>query len=391
MRILLAGGGSGGHVTPLKAIAQELLGHKNANQLELTVISDRAFFAQTQFLFKDLPEIELRKIFSGKLRRYNGKSALWHMTHLPTVLKNLRDVFLVVLGITQSIAHFTFKKPDVVFCKGGYVCIPVGIAARLFSVPIVIHDSDTHPGLTNRFLSRWAVTIGTGMPPKYYQYESKKMVYSGIPVQQGIKPISRTQKQDALKKLGLDNKKPVLLVTGGGTGAKELNNAVIQNIEALLDDWQVVQQAGKGKADQALKVRESLPSDQQGLWQIHEFIDMLPALAASDVIVSRAGATAMQEFANAAKVVLLVPNPYLTGGHQLKNAAMFKEEHTVEVIQEVDLKQRPKLLPQTLKRMLKDKSKTQKMAEQLHTHFAKPRASAEIAELIFSAASKNSK
>ena len=386
MRIMLAGGGSGGHVTPLRAISESLLKKSKNSTLELTVISDRAFFTQTEFLFKDQSEVTLRKIFSGKLRRYNNKSMVWHLTHAPTILKNIRDILLIGIGVVQAIAYFIRKKPDVVFCKGGYVCVPVGVAARLFNVPMVIHDSDTHPGLTNKFLSRWAVKIGTGMPTKYYQYPVQKMVYSGIPIRHGIQPVNDKTKQTVKKKLGLTTDKPVLLVTGGGTGARELNDSIIYNAEALLESWQVVQQTGKGKAAKALKVRKKLSEEQQKLWQIHEFADMLPLIQASDIIVSRAGATAMQEFANAAKPVLLLPNPYLTGGHQLKNAELFLEEKAVRVIQETDLKKQPDLLVLTLKDMQHNTQQTKAMAQRLYTTFAKPAASDEIAELILDAA-----
>lgn len=172
-QIILAGGGSGGHVTPLRAIYESLKNQSNEG-MHVTVISDRRFFAQTKFLFSNHPEVQLKRIYSGKFRRYNSKSVAWHILHLPTLLKNLRDTALIVLGILQTILMFVWNKPDAVFCKGGYVCVPIGIAARIFGIPLIIHDSDTHPGLTNRLLSRWALKIGTGMPKEFYSYDDKK-------------------------------------------------------------------------------------------------------------------------------------------------------------------------------------------------------------------------
>lgn len=382
MRVLFAGGGSGGHVTPLRAIAAELRSQSSA-ELELTVISDRAFFDQTRFLFKDDSDIHLRRIFSGKLRRYNGKSLLWHVSHLPTVLKNFRDIFLIGIGIVQSIIYFLLHKPDVVFCKGGYVCVPIGIAARLFQVPLVIHDSDTHPGLTNRFLSRWAVKIGTGMPTKYYQYDAEKMVYTGIPVNSGFRPFSSKDQIKTKKHLKLSGDKPVLLVTGGGTGAQELNNILLSCAQELLSSgWQILQVTGKGKAAKVRTLHESLPKSQQEAWQIFEFTEMLPLVTAADIIVSRSGATAMQEFANAKKPVITVPSPYLSGGHQLKNAAMFAENKAAILLHEVDLKHEPERLVEVLSDLKEKPQSANKLAAVLYEKFAKPEASKELAAMV---------
>jgi UDP-N-acetylglucosamine--N-acetylmuramyl-(pentapeptide) pyrophosphoryl-undecaprenol N-acetylglucosamine transferase len=382
MRVLMAGGGSGGHVTPLRAIVQSLR-TANMGAVEISVISDRAFYGQTKFLFKDTPDVTLKKIYSGKFRRYNSKSLLWHLTHWPTVFKNLRDIILIALGIAQSIVHFIFNKPDVVFCKGGYVCVPVGIAARIFRVPLIIHDSDTHPGLTNRFLSRWAVKIGTGMPAKYYQYPADKMVYSGIPVQKDFKPTSQKDQESARRKLNLAPTRPTVLVTGGGTGAKELNNALSYVAQELIEQgWQIILVTGKGKAAQVAKRRASLKADLQKAWLIEEFAEMLPLVNAADVIITRAGATAMQEFANAQKAVIVVPNPYLTGGHQLKNAAMFKENDAALVLQEIDVKEKPELLVQTLNALLEDTKRADVLAQNLYKKFAKPHAADEIAAIV---------
>lgn len=384
MRIVLAGGGSGGHVTPLRAISKSLKVQAGGG-LELTVISDRKFYQQTAFLFKDQKDVHLKRIYSGKFRRYNGKSLLWHLTDLPTLLSNLKDVFLIFFGIIQSVNYFLWHKPEVVFCKGGYVCVPVGIAARLFRVPLVIHDSDTHPGLTNRFLSRWALKIGTGMPPQYYQYPKEKMLYSGIPVQEGFTPLNKKEQAAAKEHLKLDPNKPLILVTGGGTGAKELNNLTVRNVETMLKKgWQIILLTGKGKAAVAQKTKQALPRDLKKDWKVEEFAEVLPLVLAADIIVSRAGATAMQEFANARKPVIVVPSPYLSGGHQLKNAAMLKENRAGVVLQEVDVKDDSDLLVRAIETLLNDSQQSTEFAETLHKKFAKPKASDEIAEVILS-------
>lgn len=389
MRILMAGGGSGGHVTPLRAII-ESLPQKTEEVIELMVITDRAFYGQTQFLFKNHDTIRLKKIFSGKYRRYNGKSALWHVTHLPTLLLNLRDVLFLGIGLLQSINYFIWYRPDVVFCKGGYVCVPVGVAARIFNVPLVIHDSDTHPGLTNRFLSRWARKIGTGMPAKYYSYPVQKMFYSGIPVQKTLTAANEKQRNEAKIVAGLTAHKPVLLVTGGGTGATFINNAICAIASDLLDaGWQIMHLTGKNKANSVHKARGRVRKELQDKWHVQEFAEIAPMVCAADLIVTRAGATAMQEFANAKKSVIIIPSPHLTGGHQLKNAAMFSEHKAACVLQEADIEAHPSKLFSVINEFYTKPETYKAMAQSLYDNFAKPLAADEIAKVIVAEARKH--
>lgn len=379
-RIILAGGGSGGHVTPLRVIAKEIA--QAEADIELVVMTDRVFKDQTKFLFKDQPEIAIKPIFSGKYRRYSGKSLLWHITHLPTVLKNLRDIGLILLGTSQATWYFLRSRPDAVFCKGGYVCVPIGIAARLFRVPIIIHDSDTHPGLTNRFLSRWAAAIATGMPSKYYPYDPNKMTHSGIPVAAEYVPLNRAKRADRKQLAGFSDA-PLILVTGGSTGAQELNLLVTKIAPELLQQgYQIAQVTGRNKDKPVLAARRQLAAKQRTNWQVYDFTEMLPLIQAADVIVSRAGATAMQEAANARKAVILVPSPYLTGGHQLKNAALFEEYQAAKVLDERQLLKDPKQLLQAVQTLLEKPNEATRLATQLHENFAKPQAAAELAELI---------
>lgn len=377
----MVGGGSGGHVTPLLAIAQEL--QKNAQtNADITLITDRSFFAQTALLTKDMP-LRVKKIYAGKYRRYHGKSLLWHLSHLPTVWGNIRDILLLGLGGLQSFWYFLWHRPDVVFCKGGYVCVPVGIVAHLWRIPLIIHDSDTHPGLTNRFLSRWAQVIATGMPPAYYQYPKSKMVYTGIPVNDAFRPTTTKEQQRLRAQHGLSKEKPILLITGGGTGAASLNTACAAIAEKLLqDNWEIVHFTGKGKGSEVVKARAQLSENLQRAWHIHEFADIIPYVQMADSVVSRAGATAMQEFANAKKSVIVVPNPYLTGGHQTKNAAMFKDANAVEVISHDELTEDPNVLYRLLQQLHKDKKYATQLADALYQAFAKPQAAAELADII---------
>lgn len=379
-QIVFVGGGSGGHVTPLIAIAKEL--KKKDQNIEITLITDRSFYAQTKVLVGDQP-LQVRKIFAGKYRRYYGKSFFWHIRHLPTLLSNIRDIFFLVMGVVQSVWYFLRYRPELVFCKGGYVCVPVGIVAHFRGIPLVIHDSDTHPGLTNRFLAPWATYIATGMPTEYYQYPSEKMIHTGIPVHSEFQPSSAKERRLLRAEHGLTDEKPLLLVTGGGTGAHSLNMTLAAIAEKLLvDGWEIVHFTGSKKASRVLKYKAALPESIQPYWHVEEFGDVLPYTLMADVVVSRAGATAMQEFANAKKPVVVVPNPHLTGGHQLKNAQMFAKKNAVEMISQDVATKDPLLLYAILQNLLSNDSQRKEIANTLHKEFAKPHAAIELADIV---------
>jgi len=382
MRILLVGGGSGGHVTPLRAISQSIAKQSGKNH-DITLITDRKFYPQTRQLFEGDKSIRIKKIFSGKFRRYHNHSLLWHFTHMPTLFKNIRDILLVGIGFFQSITYFILHKPDVVFCKGGFTCVPVGLAAHIFRVPLYIHDSDTVPGLTNRILARYATKILTGMPTKYYSYDKTKMSYVGIPVSRNYAPVSSNQQREAKQKIGIDKSRPTVLVTGGGTGAKDLNSIISSQAESILKaGWTIIHVTGKNKSASVKERRKKLSASLKELWLVEEFTEMLPLVRAADLVVSRAGATTMQEFANAKKAVVIIPSPFLTGGHQLKNAQMFADQNAAIVFDEFLLKKDTSSLREFIIHSLDDTLPLDEMAQRLYDGFAKPGAADTIAEQL---------
>lgn len=379
MHILLVGGGSGGHVTPLSAVATELLNKDDRH--EITVVTDRSFLMETIRIFKELPRVKIRSIFAGKYRRYHGKSAFWHLTHLPTLLYNIRDVVYILIGIVQSVYILIRHNPDVVFCKGGFVCIPVGIVARIMRKRLVIHDSDTRPGITNRLLSRWASVIATGMPVSFYPYDLKKMHYIGMPVSKMYKPITENRQNELKQELGFAKNQPLLLVTGGGNGAQSLNELFSGSVgELLKSGWGIVHLAGRGKSIDLKKKRDSLPNNIQNNWQIEEFADMVPRLMAADVILARTSASTLQEAANAQKVVIGIPSPYLED--QKMNANYFSDENALTALNELSLTSGD--LVNVITKMYKNTKQSVVQAQTLHSKFAKPHSATELARLIVS-------
>ena len=225
MRILSVGGGSGGHVTPIVAVCAKL--HEQAPDAELRVWCDRRFAGRLREMLGG--NVRVDAIASGKLRRYANLTLMQHLKYhlFKTHLRNLIDVFKIIAGFVQSFCKLIVWRPDVVFCKGGFVCLPVGLAAHWLRIPLVIHDSDTVPGLTNRFLARYATKIGTGAPVENYpNYPGSRTTYIGIPVRDEIRRFTASEKSAAKTQLGFDATLPLVLAGGGGGGANALNRMV---------------------------------------------------------------------------------------------------------------------------------------------------------------------
>lgn len=267
------------------------------------------------------------------------------------------------------------------FTKGGFVCLPVGIAAWLFKIPLVIHDSDAHPGLTNRILARFASYIGTGAPLKYYSYPESRARYVGTPVNETFRPFALDERRALKESFGFNPKHPLVVVTGGGLGAQNINDAIVERIQELLDITSLVLISGTNQFD---SVKILTPQDDPR-FQLHPFIsgNMYEYLGAADIVVARAGATTILELASLAKPTILIPSPYLTGGHQLKNAAVYAEDGSVEVIDERELDANPQLLVDTITTMLANPGKLTEMSKKFYAH-AKPHAAKDMADIIMS-------
>ena len=327
-------------------------------------------------------DISVHTIVAGKLRRYNHVSVMRQLLWPSIVLMNIRDSFLVAVGFLQSIVKLIIWRPDVVFTKGGYVCLPVGIAARLLRIPLVIHDSDAHPGLTNRILGKWATAIATGAPLEYYSYPVEKARYTGIPISSEFHEFSSNERQAAKTKWGISQKHQLIVVTGGGLGASRINDAVTLMLDDLLKLGSVVLISGTWQYDE---LRAITPPNNDR-FQLHSFIskDMASLLGAADVVVARAGATTILELAALVKPTILIPNGKLTGGHQLKNAAVYLKENAVVVVDENEMIGNPLVLVSAIHDLLSDQKRAHRMA-QAFASFVRPNAARDVADMIISA------
>jgi UDP-N-acetylglucosamine--N-acetylmuramyl-(pentapeptide) pyrophosphoryl-undecaprenol N-acetylglucosamine transferase len=387
MKVVVVGGGSGGHVTPVVAVLKEL--KRQTASLECQFWCDRAFGAQANNIVQAYdPQIPVVTISSGKLRRYHTLPLWRHIVDLSIFLPNVRDFFLVLVGFVQSVIRLLRYRPDVVFAKGGYVCLPVGYAAALLGIPLVIHDSDAHPGLTNRLLSKKATFIATGSPLEYYSYPKQKSFYVGIPVDERFSAVEPADIQTIEQTYHLDAHRPLVVVTGGGLGARNINNAVLAQAPELVKYAQVILITG---ANNYAAVKEQ--ADQQGVtklpgFQLVDFVSqgMAALLARADIVVARAGATTLLELAALKKPSIIIPNAMLTGGHQVKNAKVYSDANAAAVLKEDTMLENSALLTKTIVAMLGMSPASKRALGERFYKFARPHAAADVAKLIVAAA-----
>lgn len=382
MVIVVVGGGSGGHITPLLAVASELKKQQPGAEI--------VYIGQTGDGLGDIarehPMIDSAySIRAGKLRRYHGEG-LRQLLDIPTMLKNLRDILYVLIGLVQSWRLLKRLTPDVIFIKGGFVGVPVGLAAAGRHIPYVTHDSDALPGLANRIIARWAATHAVALPEEVYDYAIDKTVTVGVPVVADYVPVTTEQQAAYKRKLGLPEQARLLFIIGGGLGAQRVNLAAAEAIIHLLQEYrdlQVVHGVGRANEQQMQKLyMTTLSTAEQSRVSVKGYLtDAYLYSGAADVIITRAGATQMAEFAVQGKVCIVVPNPVLTGGHQLKNAEYLQAKHAAVLVSEQELQDNPNVLAARVSELLKDTAKRTELAKNLSA-FAHPEAAKQLAALL---------
>lgn len=382
MKIVLTGGGSGGHVTPIMAVAAEL----KRRQPDVRLV----YVGQTGDRFAGIPAKsrlidEFYTVRAGKFRRYHGEG--WRqLLDIPTMLKNIRDAGYVVIGIWQSWRLMKRIKPDIIFSRGGFVSVPVALGGHLNGVPYITHDSDPVPSLANRIIARWAVVHAVALPTELYKYPPAKTVTTGIPLSTEFVPVTAELKKRYRRAVKVPEATQLLFIIGGGLGSQLINRAVGEILPHLLSEFPklyVVQVAGEANlAEMITLYDERLSQTEQGRLQLLGFIDDVYRYSgAADIIICRAGATNLAEFALQGKACVVVPSAFLTGGHQLKNAEYLAEQGAAVVLDEPELSADANRLAKLLSKLLRDPSRQKQLGEHL-TSFAKPHATEELAELI---------
>lgn len=374
----MTGGGSGGHITPILAIADELKRRDPDTQI--------IYIGQKGDTLADLParspDIDaVYSVSAGKLRRYADEG--WRqLLNVRVQLLNIRDVFRTLAGLWQSYWLLRTLQPDVIFSRGGFVSVPVTLGGHLSGVPYVTHDSDSVPSLANRLIARWAHTHAVALPIEMYPYPAAKTVQVGVPVSSKYQPVTPALRERYRKALGLKYKQIVFL-TGGGNGARALNEGMVANVRYLLGTFPelaIVHVAGRAHETGVSAAYDALQlGAARDRVQVHGFVhDLYQYSGAADVVVSRSGATTLAEFAAQGLACIVVPAAQL--GWDVKNAQALADRGAVIKLSGDQVEQ-PERLGRTIGDLLSDELRREKIAHTFAS-YARPHAAADLADML---------
>jgi UDP-N-acetylglucosamine--N-acetylmuramyl-(pentapeptide) pyrophosphoryl-undecaprenol N-acetylglucosamine transferase len=370
MKILFTGGGTAGHIFPIIAVSREIKKIHPEQDLEFFYVGPKDDF------YGDLLTREgfrVRTILAGKIRRYFGPVAFF---------QNIFDfLFRIPVGFFQAFFRVFLISPDLIFSKGGYGSFSVALSGWLLLVPIFLHESDVIPGLTNRLLGKLSLEIFVSFPVEKTLYlPVKKMISVGNPVRQ---ELLQGSKEEAVKLFKLSGQKPVILVWGGSQGAQRLNDILLLIMEEILENFEVIHQTGRKNFSQVTAESRAVAKPElQKYYHAFAFLDeehLKHALAASDLIVSRAGSGSIFEIAAVKKPSILIPLPESAKNHQLKNAYDYAAFGACLVIEEINFT--PRFFMERIKDLFSQEGKLNAMS-QAAENFSRPQAGKIIARYL---------
>ena len=327
--ILLTGGGTAGHVSVNEALIPEF--HERGYEIHYIGSHDGI---EKELIGERHPEVTYHSIQSGKFRRYFS-------------MKNFTDPFRVGAGFFQALSIIRKLKPELIFSKGGFVSVPVVLAGKMAKIPVVIHESDVTPGLANKLALPFSNHIFTVFEKTLQYVPIEKATCSGSI----IRPeLFEGLKEEGLRITGFTGDKPVLIVMGGSQGSSILNDVLREDIQSIIQSFDIIHLCGKGNIDESL---EKL----KGYIQFEYVTEGLPdLLAASSFAVSRAGSNAIFELLALQKPMLLIPlSAAQSRGDQILNAAHFKSLGLASVLEEENINLQP--LSETLVTLKNEESK----------------------------------
>jgi UDP-N-acetylglucosamine--N-acetylmuramyl-(pentapeptide) pyrophosphoryl-undecaprenol N-acetylglucosamine transferase len=367
MKLVVSGGGTGGHVYPALTVINVLCKSKpDGVALPTLAPTDVLWIGSRGGIEEDL--------VTRTGTQYIGLAAggLRGMGWLVTI----RNAFRIVGSVGRARSVLREFKPDVVLVTGGYACVAVTLAAWMQWIPVVIYLPDIEPGLAIRFLSRFAAKVTVTSEESYHFFPREKVVVTGYPVRSDVFDLDR---EEARQSLDLDPDEKTLLVFGGSRGARSINQALVAGLRELLPACHVVHISGRLDADWVAGAAKRLPEALRERYHLYAYLhDMPKALVAADLVVSRAGASTMGEFPAAKLPAVLVPYPH-SGQHQDLNAAYMVRNGAAEVLADASLEEN--LVPRVLS-LLQDDQSLAEMRESAHA-MARPDAAEAIAEQLW--------
>ncbi len=371
MKIVFTGGGTGGHFYPIIAVAEKV------NK----IIDEENIIGAKLYYFSDSPYdkvalLEQGLIFeqvnAGKMRTYFS-------------MKNFFDIFKVGLGVINATYKMFSIYPDVVFGKGGYASFPALFAARILRIPVIIHESDSHPGRVNMWAGKFAERIAVSFKDAAQFFPEKKVAWTGQPVRSQIE--SPEEKSKALEYFKLESSIPTILVLGGSQGAEIINNTVLDALPRLLENYQVIHQTGINNFKSVMDRSKIVLSDSKNKIRYQPFAYLNPlamkmAAGVADIVISRAGST-LFEISSWGVPSVLIPFSESNGDHAKKNAFSYARVGACSVIEEMNMT--GNILFSEVERILSDKAIRERMSHSAKA-FYKPGSAEKIAREIFNIA-----
>lgn len=370
MKILLTGGGSGGHFYPLIAVAEsinDIAKEENLVSAKLFFMSDNPY--DTESLIEN--DITFVPITAGKIRRYAS-------------ILNFFDLFKTGLGVIKALIAVFRIYPDVIFSKGAYASFPVLVAAKLLRIPVVIHESDSVPGKTNLWASKFAKKVAISYPDTAEYFDQTKVAFTGNPLRRAVLNVA---KSGAHEYLGLEKSVPTILIIGGSLGARLINERILDSLPNLVSQYQIVHQTGKANVAEVTKTADVILSNNpnKSRYRVFDYLNNLPltmAAGASDLIISRAGSFIF-EIAAWGIPSIVIPITESNGNHQRMNAYAYARSGASIVIEESNLT--TNVLSAEIDRVLHDPKMREKMSIAAKV-FCKPDAARKIAREIINIA-----
>lgn len=361
MRIILTGGGTGGHLTPLIAVAKKI--KEKVPEVEFYFIGPKGKMEDEIMGRENIP---IRNILAGKLRRYFS-------------FQNVVDFFKIPLGIIKSLWLLLVLMPDAIFSKGGYASFPVVVAGWLYRIPILIHESDSNPGLANSMLGKFSDRVAVAYVEAEKYFPAVQVVLTGNPLSERI---SQGDANRARQTFGLTESKKVIYVTGGSQGAKSINDKILRILPQLMHKYQIIHQTGEYDFENVVRVAGEIgfKAGRDGYYPI-AFIkeNIEDVFAVADLVISRSSATTISEIAANKKPAILIPLETSASDHQRMNAYSLARIGGCIVMEENNMGEH--MLLEKINEIMESETLRSKLSENIGT-FYHPDAADKLADGI---------
>lgn len=366
MRIVFTGGGTGGHLYPIIAVARQI---KQIAEEE-RILDIQLFYFGPERLPSGLAQnedITAVHVMAGKIRRYFS-------------FLNFIDVFKVALGVLQALWKMFVVMPDVVMAKGGYGSFPTLLAARIYRIPVMVHESDAVAGRVNQWAGKWVKRIAISFAGAAKYFPEERTALTGIPIR---RQVLGGNPEEAKESLGVFSSRPVIFIMGGSQGSRIINQTVAQILKELVGQYEIIHQVGENNfEDMRLETASILESGGETYYHLVSFMNeekMRSAYFLADLIVSRAGATSIFEIASRGKPAIVIPLKNAAQDHQRQNAYEYARRGAAVVIEEDNLT--PSVLLHEIQTLIADSERLKRMGQAAQA-FSRPDAAEVIAREI---------